>query len=210
MKQLFVVGLLTGVALLFPKLSTASTAQLRVEPTREVNQVTPVREAVQQRQQNQRKLQQDRVESAQERQSTAENNKQERMNDRCELLSARIDNWIARYTARFSRLESLKEKASELIRTTIARANSAGKDTSVLESKSAIFDQKAIIAMAEYRIFLDKLQTLSTLSCEEDTSAYRLALVEAQSQMQTVRRAVLDVRLYYQQEIKPAMRELLS
>ncbi len=158
-------------------------------------------------------LRQQYEESVNKYQEAREDVKQAReevLSQRCELAETRIDLYTTRYQNNQSRFQKVHERLDEVAEKIIERAQESAKDTGEFEAAVAELQSLAQIANNEYATLMSKLEATKQYACGESEGAFAEALNQSREQFMITRQAVLDARLYYQTDLRPAAQALLN
>lgn len=166
----------------------------------------PLTSSAQTRQENVQQRQEQRAETRQQ----IEENRDEAVEQRCDLVTTRIDVWVTRYQNNQDRHQRTYDKLREVSDQIVARAQAAGKDTSTFEAEVAELELLGGIARSEYDQLIQDLESTKSYACGESEGAFKEALQAARQQSLNTRQAILNARLQYQSEVRPAARALLE
>jgi hypothetical protein len=131
-----------------------------------------------------------------------------KLQDRCDMLTTRIDTRIARYTNNQSLPYKWGDRVINLLNEIIVKAQKEGLNTSELERVTSVFSQKVSVVKTAYSEFIAALKTTQSSACGESDGAFMTAISQARIELKQVQEAVVDLRHYYQTEVRPTLKNL--
>ena len=128
--------------------------------------------------------------------------------NRCEIITKNIDNRLARFNDNKNghaiRYQELKTRLTNLI----SRLEQKGYDVSKLEADLTVLDTKIKKFADDYVTFIEQLKTTKGFACGQSQGAFADALSKAKDLLRLVRQDAMDIRDYYQTQIKPDLMAL--
>lgn len=169
-------------------------------------------EKAQMREEKQNLIQENKADKQQAKDALMEK-REEKVRNRCENVAEKIDLKVSRYNTNrqlyVDRYDVLRERISNWI----ARLDSEGYDVSTLESKLDVLKTKIEKIATLHEGFISDLEDLKQFECGNSDGAYKNQLMAGQNQLAEIRAAVMDIRKYFIEEVKPeilALRNLVA
>lgn len=142
--------------------------------------------------------------------SSAAEQRQELQDQRALQIQQRIDLIIARFNNNKERhvatYNAMKAKVQEVVNTLAAQ----GYDVAKLTADLQIWDQMIVKFAQDYVTFIGLLETAKAYAPYESQGQFSSALAQARAQLRVCRQDSLDMRLFYQQTIRPDIAAVAS
>jgi hypothetical protein len=142
------------------------------------------------------------------RQAERQEKRQESITARCQLITDRMSTQIARhdnnrglYQAWSQQVISWTEKVKE-------KATTAGLSTSELDADLATFKTKLAATEAAHQAYVTALKETQQQACGESDGAFKSELSQARALHLEMRTAIMDLRSFYQNELRPTLQSL--
>lgn len=157
---------------------------------------------------------QQQVENAQDAtkqiQAQAQEKWQQVLEQKCGYVESRIDLRIARYENNQKKHSDVYNQSLKNLNNLVVEWKAQGKDTTKLESDLQEFKNKIDKFKQDYESFINKMRELRGLVCGDGQGSFAQTLLDAKQLLEIVHQDVLDIRLYYQQTIRPDLQSLES
>ncbi len=131
-----------------------------------------------------------------------------RLQERCGLIESRIELSISRYENNYERHLANYNKMKDKLNEIIAKISDKGYDTSDLENDVSYLDAEINQFRNNYSDYIGKLRNTGDYACGQSEGQFATALEESRQSLMTVRQDSLDIRLYYQQTVRPHIQAL--
>jgi hypothetical protein len=153
---------------------------------------------------------QQRQEQRVEKLEQAQEKVQERIEQRCTVLNQKVELTLTRYTNNLPRHKATYQSMQQKVEQLLAKAKAAGKDTAELEADLTVFRGKVQTYAGQVDAVMKQLEVTKQYNCGSSEGQFRAALIEARRLAQQAHQTGLDLRLYYQKEIRADLNTLKS
>jgi len=126
-----------------------------------------------------------------------------KIENRCEIITARVDLILSRYAAHKVRYDERFQKVSEKLTALIPVLKTKGYDTTKLEADLTQLNQYREQFKTSYQDYINHLNQSKTLACGNSEGAFKAEIEAARTDLQKVRELSLQIRLYIIETIKP-------
>lgn len=150
----------------------------------------------------------ERKEERQERMEDRKEQREERKEKRCENVNNRIDTRIQRYENNQQRHRDVFGKIVNRVESVIDKLKAKGADTSDLSSALSTMKDMIKDLESEHSEFIDELKETKNYECGSSEGKFREQLKEARGSLLEVRSKVVEIRKYYQTDVRPEIIEL--
>lgn len=148
---------------------------------------------------------QQRVEERKEIRADIQEQKRETVENRCGLVTTKIETKVARYDNNRQMQVSGYKRVREWVSSLITKMVASGKDTANLKSILTTFDTKLKKFDTDYAAYIDALKATKGFACGKSEGQFKEKLTAARSNLKTLRDDVVDIRNYYQTQVRPAV-----
>lgn len=129
---------------------------------------------------------------------------------RCDTVDARSKLIIGRYDQNYPRHVANYKKVAQGVKTLADKLKSEGKDTAKLEAVLTTFNQKVLTFDQQAAAVVDQLKVAQQYACGQSQGKYAEEIKKAHDLAVTAHATLLDLRSYYQNNVRPEIKSLRS
>jgi hypothetical protein len=129
--------------------------------------------------------------------------KAELVKTRCQTITERVDLKVTRYTDNRTEHVQLYKNLVTRITNLLTKAADSGYDTTKLKADLTVLNDKIKNFDKVHADYITKLGATKSFACGNSEGEFLQALKEAKDSLLTVREAVLDIKAFFQNTIKP-------
>jgi len=133
---------------------------------------------------------------------------EESAENRCNLITTRVDTLVARYDNNKNRHINNYNRIKDRTQTLAARLQSKGYDTKEVGTNLQTLDTYIKNISQDYTKFVSALRESKEMACGQSEGAYRAKLQEARDYLKDVRESALETRNFVQTTLRPSIQEL--
>jgi len=133
---------------------------------------------------------------------------QERVDQRCQLITQRIDGMISRYETNRQQHIDTYQKMVERLQIADTRLKAEGYNTAQVESDYKVLADKVIIFAQDVQAVTNQLKVARQQQCGNSNGAFKVELLKAQKLSFKARTDAQDIQTYYQTVIRKDMLSL--
>jgi methionine synthase II (cobalamin-independent) len=130
-------------------------------------------------------------------------NTQNRIQNRCEVVTSRVDIITTRYNQNKERHISRYQKIATTVQNLIAKLEDKGIDTSELKKDLATFVNMKSEFVRSYVDFIENLETSKTHACGNSQGQFANEITNARRNLLSTREKSLEIKLFIINELRP-------
>jgi ElaB/YqjD/DUF883 family membrane-anchored ribosome-binding protein len=142
------------------------------------------------------------------RQSREEGPLKKRVQERWEFIRERMELVVTRYENNYQRHAEVFSKLKERLASALDALEKRGYDVSALREDMATLESMLKEFDSDYSDLMGKLKEILALSADQAAQSFLGLLGEARELLREVRKDILDIRLFCQDEIRTDLQEL--
>lgn len=141
-------------------------------------------------------------------QMTAE--KEKRVAERCTAAAERSKKVLTHYAENYPKHVEAYKKTDEHVANVITRAKAQGKDTSELETVQKTLAGKVTLLDQQVAAVIAQINVAQGLACGDSQGQFVSEMKKARELTQTAFKTLQEIRAYYQQAVRPAIKRLAA
>jgi len=130
------------------------------------------------------------------------------LEQRCSIVTTRIDTMIARYDNNKQRHIEQHRKAIERVSSVVNQLESRGYDVTQLRADLKIWESDIIAFANQYTEFVSALRLSQDYACGKSQGDFKAQLTVARKELADVREASVTVRNFYQTTVRADLQAL--
>ena len=127
---------------------------------------------------------------------------------RCTVLTAKIDEHIAKINAAFAKQVAMYEKHDAKVDALIAKAKTAGADTTKAEADLQTWEDQTVAIKNARTQVVTELSTIKNLQCVDQKDQYKQGLTSAKTELLNIRTMQINKKSFFINTVKPDLQAL--
>ena len=124
---------------------------------------------------------------------------------RCDLINQRIDERVSNHTEDIKLRQGIYHNIQVRLQNLIDKADAAGLDTTKLKADLVILNGKVKVLQDALAVYIAALKDTKSYTCGTSQGKFMEKLGTAKTESLAVRNAILDIRNFYKNTIRPDM-----